>query len=79
MFPLTVFEIVLFKGRSVLSPAQRGTESERVNGIAISAFIAPALLILFKNFDMNLNDSYSVTGSFRSSQQNWYKFPDVFE
>ena len=31
MFPLDTFEILLFKGRSVLSLAQRGTESERVN------------------------------------------------
>ena len=30
MFILTVFEILLFNGWSVLSPAQRGTGSERV-------------------------------------------------
>ena len=30
MFTLTVFEILLSKGRSVLSPAQRGTGSESV-------------------------------------------------
>ena len=30
MFTLTVFRILLFKGRLVLSPAQRGTGSERV-------------------------------------------------
>ena len=30
MFTLTVFEILLSDGRSVLSPAQRGTGSERV-------------------------------------------------
>ena len=30
MFTLTVFEILLFEGRSVLSPAQRGTKSKRV-------------------------------------------------
>ena len=29
MFFITVFKIFLFKGRSVLSPTQRGTESER--------------------------------------------------
>ena len=31
MFTLTAFEIFLSKGRLVLSPAQRGTGSERVN------------------------------------------------
>ena len=31
IFPLTVFEILLSEGTSVLSPAQRGTVSERVN------------------------------------------------
>ena len=30
MFTLTVFEILLFKGRSLLTPAQRGTRSKRV-------------------------------------------------
>ena len=30
MFTLTFFEILLFKGRSVLSPAQQGTGSKRV-------------------------------------------------
>ena len=30
MFTLTVFEILLFKGRLVLQPTQRGTESESV-------------------------------------------------
>ena len=30
MFTLTVFEILLFEGRSLLTPAQRGTRSERV-------------------------------------------------
>ena len=29
MFTLTVFEILLSEGRSVLSPAQRGTGNER--------------------------------------------------
>ena len=31
MFTLTVFEILLFEGRSVLGPAQQGRGSERVN------------------------------------------------
>ena len=31
IFTLTVFEILLFKGRLVLSPTQRVTGSERVN------------------------------------------------
>ena len=31
MFTLTVFEILLSEGRSVLSPAQRGAGSEKVN------------------------------------------------
>ena len=30
MFAFTVFELLLFENRSVLSPAQRGTGSERV-------------------------------------------------
>ena len=30
MFTLNVFEILLFVGRTVLSPAQRGARSERV-------------------------------------------------
>ena len=29
MFTLTVFEILLFEGRSVMSPAQRGTGNEK--------------------------------------------------
>ena len=29
MFTLTVFEILLLEGRSVLSPTQRGTESKK--------------------------------------------------
>ena len=31
MFTLTVFKIMLFKGRLVSPPAQQGTGSERVN------------------------------------------------
>ena len=31
MFTITVFEILPFKSRSVLAPAQRGTGGERVN------------------------------------------------
>ena len=30
IFTLRIFEILLFEGRSVLSPAQRGTDSEKV-------------------------------------------------
>ena len=30
MFTLTILKILPFEGRSVLSPSQRGTESERV-------------------------------------------------
>ena len=33
-------------------------------------FLVPALLVLFKNLDLNLNDSESVIGSFGSSLQN---------
>ena len=32
MFTPTVFEILMSEGRSVLSPAQRSTGSERING-----------------------------------------------
>ena len=37
MFTPTVFDILMPEGRSVLSPAQRGTGSERVNGNKIMA------------------------------------------
>ena len=49
------------------------------NGTAIFAFIIPALLVLSKNFDLNLDDSESIIILFGSSLRNWYKFPDVFE
>ena len=36
MFTVTVFEMLLSRGRSVLSPAQRSTESERVKICSIN-------------------------------------------
>ena len=38
MFTLTVFEMFLFKGRLVLSPTQRGTESTNVLSNSIANF-----------------------------------------
>ena len=49
------------------------------NGTAIFAFIIPALLVLSKNFDLNVIDSDFVITLFGSFLQNWYKLPDVFE
>ena len=46
------------------------------NGTALSIFIVAALLVLFKNLDLNLNDSEPVVGSLVSSLKNWYKLPD---
>ena len=48
MFSLTVFEIVLFKGRSVLSPAQRVTGSERVKKYSFLEKEGPFLDALLK-------------------------------
>ena len=45
MFTLPVFEILLFKGRSLLTPAQRGTRSRRVQ---ISVKIKKNVLFLLK-------------------------------
>ena len=43
-------------------------------------FTIPTLLVLFKNFDLDLNDSdYVISLSFGLSLQNWYKLSDVFE
>ena len=39
MFPLAVFEIMLFIGRTILSPAQWGTGNERVNLYAVGTGI----------------------------------------
>ena len=41
------------------------------NGRGIFTFIIPALLVLSKKFDLDLNDSESVTLSFDSSLPNW--------
>ena len=35
MFTLTIFKVLLFEGRLVLSPAQRGTKSERVKVVRV--------------------------------------------
>ena len=43
------------------------------NGTAAFAFIIPAVLVLFKNLDLN------VIKFLGSSLQNWYKLPDGFE
>ena len=40
------------------------------NGTAIFAFIIPALLVLSKNFDLNLDDSESIIILFGSSLRN---------
>ena len=41
------------------------------NGRGIFTFIIPALSVLSKKFDLDLNDSESVTLSFDSSLPNW--------
>ena len=41
--------------------------------------MVPALLVLFKNLDLNFHDSEFVLGFFSSSRQNWYKLSGVFE
>ena len=46
MFTLTVFEILLSEGRSVLSPAQWGTGSERVKGKESFVNIFKKLLVI---------------------------------
>ena len=49
------------------------------NSRAISAFITPALLLLFSNPDLHLNYSESVIITFGFSLQNWFKLLDAFE
>ena len=49
------------------------------NEISIFTFIVSALLVLFKDLDLNLNDSESVIEVSGSSLQNWYKLLDYFE
>ena len=49
------------------------------NGTAAIAFIIPALLVLFKNFDLNSKDLQPVIRFLGSSLQNWYKLPDGFK
>ena len=45
MFTFAIFEILLFKSRLVLSPAQPGTGSERVK----TAILTPLFLIFFSH------------------------------
>ena len=47
------------------------------NGTTISEFIISAILVLFKNLDLNLNDSESAIGFFETSLQNLYKLRDI--
>ena len=46
MFTFAIFEILLFKSRLVLSPAQPGTGSERVK----TAILTPLFLFFFSYF-----------------------------
>ena len=46
---------------------------------AIPAFIIPSLYVLFKNLDLDLNDSESAIVFFDSSLQNWHKNLEIFE
>ena len=46
---------------------------EYFNDTCISTFTVLALLVLFMNLDLDLNDSESVAVFFGSSLQNWYK------
>ena len=48
VFTLAVFEILLFVSRTVLSPAQRGTGSERVKVLAKSQKNIPILIKLLE-------------------------------
>ena len=50
MFTVTVFEILLFEGRSVLSSAQRGTGSERFKIIWTDVTLGVPLLKVNKTF-----------------------------
>ena len=45
-FTLTIFEILLFEARSVLSPAQQGTGSEMIQ---VCSFISPITLLAETN------------------------------
>ena len=40
--------------------------------------VVPALLVLYKNLDLNLNDLESVMSSSGSSLKYYHKLPDVF-
>ena len=60
MITLTVFEIFLFEGRSVLGPAQRGAGSERVKFLVkrtknSSAFVGIAWKVLVLQAEKVLN------------------------
>ena len=50
-----------------------------LNSTAIFAFIIPSFLVIFKNYNLNLNDLNSVITLFGSSLQNWYKVQGVSE
>ena len=60
MFTLTIFEILLFKGRSVLSPVQKDTGSKSVNkriSVNISHVMVKnfkILIVLNKSFDCGM-------------------------
>ena len=56
MFTPTVFEILMSEGRSVLSPAQRGTRSKRVNCLYVFCFLYTrnAVCVFFGDFSDSL-------------------------
>ena len=53
-----------------------------INGTGISTFIVPAVLVLFDNLDLNLDDSNSAVSALfnrGSSLKNVYKLRHIFE
>ena len=48
-------------------------------GTVISASIMPALLVLFINFDLDLNDSESIELLCGQLLKDWYQHSDFFE
>lgn len=49
------------------------------DGKVISLFRVPTLLVLFKNLDLNLNNTEFVIGSFSTSLQTWHRLSNAFE
>ena len=50
-----------------------------MNDTPVSTLVAPALLVLFNNLDLNVNDLEFFMGLLGSSLQYCHKIPNVFE